>query len=126
MILGLLSLIKNFVFELLTDQSIALFEVEIIPYISLPSTVVDQVQPSHVYDSNPLRLIMSSKDPLLPEDGDPGSPGQPALRGPPPPGPQPGPPPGPPLDVSNEILISRVHDISRQRTIDIKYGMNLS
>ena len=87
--------------------------------------MVDQVQPSHVYDSNPLRLIMSSKDPLLPEDGDPGSPGQPAppaLRGPPPPEPQPGPPP----DVSNEILISRVDDISRERTIDIKYGMNLS
>ena len=53
------------------------------------------------------------KDPLLPEDGDPGSPGQPAppaLRGPPPPEPQPGPPP----DVSNEILISRVDDISRK------------
>ena len=111
MILGLLSLIESFVFELFTDQSIALFEVEIIPYISLPSTVVDQVQPSHFYDSNPLRLIMSSK-PLLSEDGDPGSA---------PPGPQ----PGPSLDVSNEILISRVDDISRERTIDIEYGIIL-
>ena len=71
---------------------------------------------------------MSSKDLLLPEDGDPGSTGQPAppaLREPPPPGRQPGPPPGPPLDVSNEILISRVDDISQEMTIDIQYGIIL-
>ena len=121
MIFGILSLIESFVFELFTDQSTTLFGVVIIPYINLPTTVVDQGQPSHVDDSSPFRLIMSSKDPLLPDDdpGPTGPPVPPTLPGPPP-------PPGPPPDVSNEILISRVADISRERTIDIKYGMNLS
>ena len=70
--------------------------------------MVDHGQPSYVFDSSPFRLIMSS----LPSLEDVGGPGQP-------PGPPPGPPPEPLPDVSNKIWISRVVDISRERTIDM-------
>ena len=106
MILGLLSLIESFVFELFTDQSIALFEVEIIPCVTLPATVIDHGQPSYVFDSSPFRLIMSPSDPLQSGNGVHGTPDD--------------------TDVSNEIQISGVADFSRERTKDIQFGMIIS
>ena len=133
MILRLFSHWK-FRFRIFYRSGYPLFEVEIIPYVTLPATVIDHGQPSYVFDSSPFRLIMSSLNPWqedgdpgpLEEDGDPGPPQEDGDPEPPQEDGDPGPPPGPLPDVSNKILISIVADISRERTIDIKYGMNLS
>ena len=115
MILRLFSHWK-FRFRIFYRSGYPLFEVEIIPYVTLPATVIDHGQPSYVFDSSPFRLIMSpltnSLTSSLPSLEDVGGPGQP-------PGPPPGPPPEPLPDVSNKIWISRVVDISRERTIDM-------
>ena len=68
MILRLFSHWK-FRFRIFYRSGYPLFEVEIIPYVTLPATVIDHGQPSYVFDSSPFRLIMSPYDPLQSVNG---------------------------------------------------------